>query len=144
MLSILKHSGKKLIYCALAASIKIKSYPWESVFKISVASPSKSVILLLESYFLKFSFATGILFSYLVVIRVSSSEYSAIRSAEKPTAQPTSKIFLGLACAIRNLRSACVSFLIMGTSPAFASLSSSSRNGVLPLSSELINAVILF
>jgi len=134
-----------LIYCPFAASIKIKSYPGESVRRISVASPSRSVILCPVSYAAKFFFATGIRFSYfsIVVILQSAPLYLAIRSAENPTAQPTSRIFTGLCSVIRNRRRLCVSLRIIGTSSFSACCSSSSSHGSLPESMELIKVVSL-
>lgn len=99
------------------ASMKIKSKEPESPARISPASPSSSVIFSSIPARRKFSFASGILFSYfsIVVIRQFSGITDAIKSAEYPTAVPTSRILAGETSVTIVFKSAAVSLRMIGT-----------------------------
>ena len=97
--------------------MKIKSKEPERPARISPASPSSSVIFSSIPARRKFSFASGILFSYfsMVVIRHSFGITDAIKSAEYPTAVPTSRILFGATSVTIVFKSDAVSLRMIGT-----------------------------
>ena len=114
-------------------------------FRISAASPSRSVIQSDFPAFSKFSLAIGILFSYfsIVVIWQPSGAYALISNAENPIAVPTSKICMGRPHVTRSLNRLCICGLMTGTFVSMAYRSKASRYAGFSLSKECINVSIL-